>query len=138
MSQFKADNTSDLSGAWAGAYSYPGDKPPVSFSATLSQNGEWITGTTDEIGHYAGSTGVKMTATLQGRRSGSRITWLKLYDRLSGGYDAVTYEGQINEDASEITGRWNIHEISSGAFLMVRAPAKAAAATRSKAERLKR
>jgi hypothetical protein len=138
MPSFQAKNTSDLSGGWTGAYSYPGDGPPVSFSATLSQNGEWITGETEEVGLSAHAGHVSMTATLQGRRAGADVTWLKLYDRISGGYDAVSYEGQVNEDASEISGRWSVRPDWSGAFLMIRMPSNVAGTTRGATERIRR
>jgi len=138
MPSFEADNTSDLSGAWSGVYSYPGDRPPVSFSATLSQNGEWITGATEEIGLGSDARRHRMTATLQGRRAGAHVTWLKLYDRISGGYDAVSYEGQVNEDASEISGRWSVRADWSGAFLLIRTPSNVAGATRAASERIRR
>jgi hypothetical protein len=138
MPSFRAGDRSDLSGVWTGAYNYPGDRPPVSFSATLSQRGEWITGATEEVGVSADAGRVRMTATLQGRRAGTHVTWLKLYDRISGGYDAVGYEGQVNHDASEISGRWSVRPDWSGGFLMIRTASMAAEATRGATERMRR
>ncbi len=112
----------DLSGVWAGVYSYSGASSPVPFSAKLAQSLEWITGTTEEIINCADATSMAMTATLQGRRDGAQVSWLKLYDRLWGTFDAVSYRGEVNTDASEISGRWTIGPDWSGAFLMIRTP----------------
>jgi hypothetical protein len=125
-----APNPSDLSGPWTGVFNYPNHFSPVYFSATLVQDGVWITGATEELGHSRDGGGRTMSATLQGRRDGARVTWLKLYDRLSWPYDAVAYAGEVTRDFLEISGRWNIPESWSGTFLMIRAPKKAAVQVR--------
>jgi hypothetical protein len=112
----------NLTGPWAGLYSYPwGSKKPVHFTATLADSNEWITGYTEEIATVGSSTGKTITATLQGRRTGRSVTFLKTYDTVPEGYDAVRYEGDVNEDGTEIEGRWTIPGNWSGRFLMTRA-----------------
>jgi hypothetical protein len=77
-----------------------------------------------------------ISATLQGRRDGARVTWLKLYDRMLRAYNEVAYEGQVNEDATEISGQWRIPGNWSGTFLMIRAPTRTLARRIATRERL--
>ena len=44
--------------------------------------------------------GLTITATLQGRRTGRSVTWLKIYDGSFRLYDSVQYAGDINGDGS--------------------------------------
>ena len=114
-----------LTGAWSGVYRFPGDaQRPVNFSAKLTQDGPWIAGTTEEVAERGEARGVLISATLQGRRDGANVTWLKLYDRMLNTYNEVAYEGHVNEDATEISGQWRIPGDWSGTFLMIRAPAR--------------
>ena len=45
---------------------------------------------------------------------------MKLYDENRGDYDAVAYEGAVDAEGLEITGRWSIPGDWSGTFIMVR------------------
>jgi hypothetical protein len=126
----------DLSGVWQGVYSYPGRRDPVAFVATLDESQSWLTGATEETGDTGDARGVTISATLQGRRTGSAVTWLKLYDRASRVYDAVHYEGDVSADGREIHGRWTISGSWSGTFLMIRAGGDAVALMRETAERV--
>ena len=110
----------NLSGAWAGLFNYPKLYGPVAFSADLVDRDGWLTGATKETATVGTASGAKITATLQGRRTGLFITWLKLYDVVWRGYDSVHYEGDVNEDATEIHGRWIVPGNWSGTFLMIR------------------
>ncbi len=130
----EGDAGGSLSGAWSGIYNYPRTLPPVPFTAVLIQNGEWITGTTEEISRFGNVRGVTISATLQGRRAGAEVKWLKLYD-LRPEHNGVAYEGTINADASEIHGRWLLPGSWSGTFLMIKAPTCAVERTLEKAER---
>jgi hypothetical protein len=119
----------DLSGVWDGVYSYPRDSRTVPFVAHLSEQQATLSGTTEETGTHGAAQGIKLGATLQGRRDARAVTFLKLYDGRHEGYDSVQYEGRLNADSSEIAGRWRIPGGWSGSFLMIRkAGAKAAAA----------
>src|SRR5215813_13968286 len=97
----------NLSGEWQGFYSYPSRQRPVSFSATLTEAGSWLTGTTSEKGAQGATRGRVLGATLQGRRTGRSVTFLKLYVDAFPAYDGVHYEGEVREDGTEIEGRWS-------------------------------
>lgn len=112
-------NGKSLTGAWNGLYSYPRGYPPVSFAAILIESGTSISGTTHEPSETLGGTGLAC-ATLSGQRTSSTVTFTKIYDRSTGAPHAVHYEGRINEDATEIEGRWRIPGNWSGKFLMIR------------------
>lgn len=126
----------NLSGVWQGLFSYPDgrNRDPVSFVATLAELDGWIDGTTEEPGATAETSGLALRATIQGRRTGRTLTFLKLYDGRPRGYDTVTYQGAINDDASEIEGRWSIPGNWSGSFLMIRSSRPEVALEREAAE----
>jgi hypothetical protein len=117
----KRGASANLSGAWSGVYSYDGNlRSPVSFSAKLTQKGRWIVGATEEVAEVGEAIGTVIFATIQGRRNGASVSWLKLYDRMLRGYNEVAYEGQVNADATEISGQWRIPGNWTGTFLMIR------------------
>ncbi len=122
----------DLSGLWQGLYSYPQGRGrnPVSFSAKLKDADGWLDGATSEVGEVGAARGLTISATLQGRRTGRSVTFLKTYDGEFRGYDAVQYAGEVRDGGDEIEGRWTVPGSWSGAFLMIRtspAPAQQAA-----------
>ena len=124
----------NLTGVWHGLYSYPVAMPSVSFVATLSDQGGWFDGTTEEIGGVGDALGRTLTASLQGRRSGHSITMLKIYHAASVHYDSVRYAGELNEDGTEINGTWRVANNWSGTFLMVRSRTAETATTREAVE----
>jgi hypothetical protein len=126
----------DLTGVWNGLYSYPRAKEPVSFLATLAETDTWLSGVTEEIASAGTMRGQTITATLQGRRTAHAVTFLKTYDDLPHGYDTVHYTGDVNDDGSEIEGRWTIPGVWSGKFLLIRANRRAIALTRDVAEQV--
>jgi hypothetical protein len=109
----------NLSGVWRGQFSYPRKLPPVAFLATLEERDSWLVGATEEIASFGDRRGVTITASLQGRRTGTSVTWLKLYDHPPH-FHAIHYVGVVSGDANEISGRWQVPGSWSGAFLMVR------------------
>jgi hypothetical protein len=113
----------NLTGLWHGQYSYPTVPAPVPFTAALADGSGLLSGTSEEIPTLGNAAGMTLTATLQGRRTGHSVTFLKTYDELRYGYDAVRYSGDVNHDGSEIEGRWTIPGAGSGRFLMIRAGA---------------
>ena len=117
----------NLTGSWQGQYSYTRNKPPVAFSARLSENGSWLDGVIEEIGTAGDAKGRPIAATVQGRRNGRSVTWRKLYHGSFRHYDFVQYIGEVSADGQEIEGRWTIHGNSAGRFLMVRQGGNAAA-----------
>jgi hypothetical protein len=110
----------DLTGAWHGLYTYPFGRAPVAFVATLVESGSWLSGVTQETAKEGVAKGVTLSATLQGRRVGRSVTFLKTYDGLFAGYDDVSYAGALSADGHEIEGRWTIRPGASGGFLMIR------------------
>ena|ERR1700753_3379220 len=133
-----ADNAGPLSltGVWNGLYSYPRAIEPTPFAARLTENDGWLSGATEEVARIGPTQGQPLTATLQGRRSGHSVTFLKMYDNPPPGYDAVQYSGDISQDGSEIEGRWTIPGVWSGKFLMIRAGALQGSLLRDVAERI--
>ena len=121
----------NLSGRWQGQYTYVGrQKEPVPFSANLNESNSWLDGLIEEVGTVAEAKGRPMAATVQGRRTGRSVTWIKIYHGSFRLYDAVQYAGEVSEDGQEIEGRWTIHGNSRGRFLMVRQGGQAAAQKR--------
>ena len=78
MHQPDTSSPLNLTGVWHGLYSCQAAMAPVSFMATLSDQGGWFDGTTEEIGSVGDAAGRTLTASLQGRRSGRSITMLKI------------------------------------------------------------
>lgn len=109
--------------------------PSVPFVATLSDQGGWFDGTTEEIGTVGDAMGRTLTASLQGRRSSRTVTMLKIYHGPSADYDSVHYAGELNEDSTEIAGTWRVSSTWSGTFLMIRQRAVATALSHDAAER---
>jgi hypothetical protein len=126
----------DLSGTWDGLYSYPRTLPSVSFVAVLNETAGWLTGTTQEAAQGGSAGGQKLTATLQGRRSGAFVKFLKLYDVPVPGYDSIAYEGNVSADGTEIAGRWIALVNWSGTFLMIRSRGLVESSSKTAKERL--
>jgi hypothetical protein len=119
--------TFDLTGDWHGQYSYPSHHGPVHFTASLTEIASWLAGVIEETATAGPVRGTTITATVQGRRAGRAVTFLKLYDATAPAYDTVHYAGDVNDDATEIEGRWTVPGSWSGRFLMIRAGGLAAA-----------
>src|SRR5260221_13795187 len=105
MSNADEPDPLNLSGQWQGFYSYPRRQRAVSFSAALTEAGSWLTGMTTETGTQGETRGRVLGATLQGRRTGRSVTFLKLYADGFPAYDGVQYDGEVREDGTEIEGR---------------------------------
>ena len=117
--------TDSLTGVWDGTFVQPG-VGAVTFIATLIETGGALSGSVTEPCMMPGCPRSEHNAQLSGSRSGRAVSFIKRYDPPGYGYDAVTYEGSVNADATEIDGRWRIPGIS-GTFLMIRSgkPAQA-------------
>jgi hypothetical protein len=124
----------NLTGTWHGLYSYPSNKKPVSFIAMVSELDGMFDGTTEETGSAGDATGQRLTASVQGRRTGRSLTMLKIYHGAHALYDSVQYAGELNEDGSEISGTWRVPESWSGTFLMIRSRTVATAIAKETAE----
>lgn len=108
----------DLSGEWRGIFNYPDAAgPPTEFTATLHDAGGRLSGETVEPSLHGGT----LAARLDGARAGVSIAFNKLYEESrEGDYDTVAYEGEVDAEGLEITGRWTIPGVWSGTFIMVR------------------
>jgi hypothetical protein len=124
----------NLSGVWHGVYNYPVNRPPVPFVATLIETDTWLAGETTETSTRARDAGAVLIAQLDGRRTGRAVKFVKFYKNFHD--TGVQYAGTLNDDATEIDGRWTIPGNWSGTFLMIRDKPLAAARTLEAVERL--
>ena len=110
--------TNDLTGVWDGSYIQP-SVGMVTFVSTLIETGGSLSGSVTEPCMTAGCPVSTHNASIAGQRSGSAVSFVKTYEPPGFGYDKVFYEGAVNADATEISGRWRLGALS-GSFLMVR------------------
>lgn len=110
----------DLSGKWSGIFNYPHTHPPTAFEADLADIGGSIVGTVHEPDLFSVPPGALIAAAIDGHRKGNAVTFSKFYDESRGYTDMVLYAGTLNDDATEISGRWSIVGNWSGTFLMIR------------------
>ncbi len=127
--------TDDLTGVWDGTYIQP-HVGMITFLATLIEIGGALGGNVTEPCMMANCPVSTHNATIAGQRSGRAVSFVKRYDPPGYGYDKVTYEGTVNADATEISGRWSLRDAPlSGTFLMVRSTKTAeAVATEERAK----
>ena len=110
--------TSDLTGVWDGTYIQP-SVGMVTFVSTLIETGGALGGSVVEPCMTPSCPISTHNASIAGQRSGNAVSFVKTYEPPGYGYDKVFYEGAVNADATEISGRWRVGALS-GAFLMVR------------------
>jgi len=122
----------DLTGEWSGIYSYPARYPPNSFEASIRDSGGIITGVTRQPGELFERSA--QHAVIEGRREGSLVRWVKIYDNL----DRATphYEGTVLSGGDEIEGTWHIPGNWSGTFMMMRRRKEEAGETRKVSEEI--
>jgi len=109
----------DLSGVWLGIFNYPEDLPATSYRATLTDTGGRLGGTIEESDAVV-MVGRRLTAGIDGTRTGNAVRFTKFYATPSNAYDVVEYHGTVNADGDEITGRWEVRDAWSGSFIMTR------------------
>src|SRR5579863_10123432 len=126
----------NLTGRWSGQYAYLIPRAPVAFSASLEETGGWLSGASEEIATGREALGRALTATLQGKREGRHVRFLKLYDSALRTYDSVAYEGRLSADGREIAGRWSIPGNWFGSFVMTRQGGGAAEVERREEEKV--
>jgi hypothetical protein len=124
----------DLTGVWNGLYGYP-DGVSVTFAATLIESGGALSGSTHEPCVGGSAPGATLYATLAGSRQARAVSFRKTYDGTVPGYRVVDYIGALNDEATEIEGRWTIPGVWSGKFMMIRPRRAEAAEEREVAER---
>ena len=112
--------TDSLTGVWDGTYTQPG-VGIVTFLATLIETGGALGGSVTEPCILPSCPVSTHNASITGHRSGNAVSFVKNYEPPGYGYDKVFYEGTVNADATEISGRWRLPGAAdSGTFLMVR------------------
>jgi hypothetical protein len=107
----------------------------VSFTALVQDVADLLSGSIDEVVPGDGATSQSLSATMQGRRQGREVIFLKTYDEPSRSYDTVQYAGELSSDGTEIEGTWTIPGSWSGTFLMIRSGQGYASAEAKTAER---
>ena len=112
--------TNDLTGVWDGTYIQP-SVGMVTYLTTLIETGGSLGGSVTEPCIRPDCPVSSHNASIAGQRSGSAVSFVKTYEPPGYGYDKVFYEGAVNADATEISGRWRLPGVNlSGTFLMVR------------------
>ena len=112
--------TNDLPGVWDGTYIQP-QVGMVTFLVTLIESGGALGGSVTEPCILRACPLRTHNASIAGHRSGNAVSFVKNYEPSGYGYDKVFYEGTVNADATEISGRWRLPGAAdSGSFLMVR------------------
>lgn len=108
-----------ISGDWRGIFNYPNAAgPSTEFDATLCEANGAVVGTISEIDPVCGAT---LTATVDGNRDGTRVTFTKFYEADDENFDTVFYAGELSKDGLELNGRWDIPGVWSGTFILIRA-----------------
>ena len=115
-----SDDPLDVSGSWDGIFNYPRGVPSNAFRAELVEHAGAISGETHERSDAHHDRGATVVALLDGRRSGTDISFTKRYDDLVRAGHPVSYTGALSSEGDEITGTWNIPGEWSGTFIMVR------------------
>jgi hypothetical protein len=114
-------NEQGLTGVWDGEYSYPRRLSPTRFSAVLLETGADFSGAVHEQPIDGPSAGKVLYASVEGQRTGSQVTFVKVYE--DGGTTRrkpVRYEGFLSADGCEVAGVWAIDGSWSGRFFMTR------------------
>jgi hypothetical protein len=110
----------NLTDTWQGRFAFPRRFDPISFTAYLHQAGKWLSGTVEEPGVRGLAVGEVLSATISGKVVSDTAVFLKTYDTLNPGYDAVRYDGMVGDEGLEISGTWTIPGNWSGSFIMIR------------------
>ncbi len=104
----------EMSGVWYGRYVSNAGDQDNGFIALIEETGGVFSGS---ISEPDGRGGIR-TATVAGRRSVGLIQFVKQY---TGKWrHAVFYEGQVDDQGTEVTGRWRLEEGIAGGFSMER------------------
>lgn len=124
-----------LSGAWSGAYRYPGDVGPETvFNVQIEEVGSAFTGALQEPNLLHPGRAPVVTAEIEGVRNGAQVSFAKFYDGSGGMSHAVQYDGTADAALERIEGRWTIPGVWSGTFFMLRDDDGAAEEAELKAE----
>lgn len=108
-----------ITGRWHGRYTYLDGGEGEAFEADLIESQDAIVGTTTEQSTFYGLKATRK-ATISGSRNGSIVSFVKHYTRGHGHDEPIKYDGEVNDDATEIEGIWRIDRNAFGRFLMIR------------------
>ena len=107
----------NLTGAWFGRYVYANGRT-IAFWATLNDTDGQLSGRTSErIRRRSGES--LADAILHGTRAARAVQFVKAYDGAGDYAHAVRYEGVLDASGDQISGRWQLTNVS-GAFTMQR------------------
>lgn len=116
-----AEDAAALTGVWDGVYLYPFGRKPTPFTAVILQFGSAFSGTVHERPEDGALAGRTINAEIDGSHDGASVTFSKRYLDTGERYkNAVIYEGELNQDRTQISGRWRIAGNWSGRFVMTR------------------
>ncbi len=104
----------NLGGVWYGRYDATSYSESNSFIARLEDSGGGIAGVITEPCDRAGV----RRAFVLGTRDGAALQFVKQYDGAVFAH-AVRYTGTVNDDATEVSGRWIVGR-GQGRFVMTR------------------
>jgi hypothetical protein len=112
---------SSLTGSWSGAFRYPLNAfPEIVFNAQIEERDGAFFGETQQPNVERPWLDIPvLTATIDGVRSGVKITFSKFYDGEAAVDFAIRYEGEANDSLTRIDGVW-INPDWSGTFFMTR------------------
>lgn len=110
----------NLTGVWEGLYNWPNGRPPTPFTAVIIDTAGSLSGSVHEIAQGGPFDGRELTAMLSGTRSGRQVCFSKSYEPKPVRFKLVTYDGELNPDATEIDGSWTIKGLMSERFLLIR------------------
>jgi hypothetical protein len=98
----------NIGGAWNGLYFYRGYPEPVSYVALLIDVGTRFSGSIREFEGVISEKRILLHATVDGRRNGSSVSFLKTYDGTSGWKHSVGRHAQrrCNGDRRAVVCRW--------------------------------
>ena len=111
-----------LSGIWKGTYNYRDGAglKEVPFEIQLAQRGQSLVGRITEPNTFNRSSTPRLFANLVGIIDGRRLRFIKTYDGTGGESHSVYYEGELNDDASVVSGIWIIESRWRGGFKAAR------------------
>ncbi|MGZ3274618.1 MAG: hypothetical protein ACXU82_02590 [Caulobacteraceae bacterium] len=116
-----AEEGASLTGVWDGVYSYPFGRKTTPFTAVVLEFGSAFSGTVHERPEDGPLAGQTINAEIEGSRSAAHVMFAKSYLDTGPRYrNKVVYEGELNADLTQITGRWRIPGNWSGPFVMTR------------------
>lgn len=109
-----------LSGHWTGGYLSSDGQDVNTFEVNLTQAGATLSGTATEVNVFGDTNrALFLTSDLDGKVSGTQVTFTKTYDGSGGVAHSVTYTGRLDPNGRRIQGSYQAGD-ATGSFEMVR------------------